>query len=98
MNHWLQSHSLPATIVKVTRAERCEGREPRYATLRRYEGRFTSIIAIFLSVALGGCSAQLVEPPQEQGTSRAIDEQDRKPSSIPTFTYRPGAGLIIEGR
>jgi hypothetical protein len=60
--------------------------------------RFKSVIAGFFFAALIGCSAQLVERPKEQEVSRAKQEEDRKPSSMPTFTYRPGAGLMIEGR
>jgi hypothetical protein len=55
------------------------------------------VIAVFLFTALIGC-AQLVERPKEQEVSRTKQEEDRKPSSTPTFTYRPGSGLMIEGR
>jgi hypothetical protein len=57
-----------------------------------------SVIAVLVFTALVGCSAQLVERPKEQDVGRAKQEEDRKPSSMPTFTYRPGAGLMIEGR
>jgi hypothetical protein len=60
--------------------------------------RFKSMIAVLLFTALTGCSAQLVERPKEQEASRAKLEEERRPSSMPTFTYRPGAGLMIEGR
>lgn len=60
--------------------------------------RFKSLIAGFLFAALIGCSAQLAEDPKEQEVSRTKQEEDRKPSPMPTFTYRPGAGLMIEGR
>ena len=60
--------------------------------------RFKSVIAALLFTSLIGCSAQLVERPKEQEASQAKQEQERKPSSMPTFTYRPGAGLMIEGR
>jgi gas vesicle protein len=60
--------------------------------------RIKSVIAGLLFTALIGCSAQLVERPKEQEVSRAKQEEERKPSSLPTFTYRPGAGLMIEGR
>jgi len=60
--------------------------------------RFKSVIAVLLFTALIGCSAQLVERPKEQEASRAKQEEERKLSSVPTFTYRPGAGLMIEGR
>jgi hypothetical protein len=60
--------------------------------------RFKSVISVLLFTALIGCSAQLVERPKEQDVSRAKQKEERKPSSMPTFTYRPGAGLMIEGR
>ena len=60
--------------------------------------RFKSVIAGFFFAALVGCSAPLAERPKEQEAGRAKQEEDRKPSSMPTFTYRPGAGLMIEGR
>jgi hypothetical protein len=60
--------------------------------------RLKWVIAVLLLTALIGCSAQLVERPKEQEASRAQQEEERKPSSMPTFTYRPGAGLMIEGR
>jgi hypothetical protein len=60
--------------------------------------RIKSVIAVLLFTALIGCSAQLVERPKEQEVSRAKQEEERKPSSMPTFTYRPSAGLMIEGR
>jgi hypothetical protein len=59
--------------------------------------RLQSVMGVFLFTAIIGCSAQLVEAPKGQEASRAKQEEDRKPSSIPTFTYRPGAGLMIEG-
>ena len=58
--------------------------------------RVKSGIGVFLFTAIIGCSAQLSEAPEGQEASRAKQEQDRKPSSMPTFTYRPGAGLMIE--
>ena len=60
--------------------------------------RFKLVIAVLVITALIGCSAQLVERPTDQDVSRAKQEEERKPSSMPTFTYRPGAGLMIEGR
>lgn len=60
--------------------------------------RFNSVIAVLVFTGLVGCSAQLGERPKEQEAGRAKQEEDRKPSSMPTFTYRPGAGLMIEGR
>ena len=60
--------------------------------------RVKSVIVVFLFTAIIGCSAQLLEGPNQQEASRVKQEEERKPSSIPTFTYRPGAGLMIEGR
>ena len=57
-----------------------------------------SAIVVVLFTAILGCSAQRVEAPKEQEASRAKQEEDRKPSSMPTFTYHPGAGMMIEGR
>jgi len=51
--------------------------------------RVNAVIVVFLFPAIIGCSAK-------QAASRAKQAEDRKPSSIPTFTYRPGAGLMIE--
>jgi len=59
--------------------------------------RFKSVIAVLLFTVLIGCSAQLVERPKEQEISGAKQEEKRKLSSMPTFTYRPGADLMIEG-
>jgi hypothetical protein len=50
------------------------------------------LIVVFLFTAIIGCSAKFVEDTKEQAASRAKQAEDRKPSSIPTFTYRPGAG------
>jgi hypothetical protein len=58
--------------------------------------RVESVMGVFLFTAIIGCSAQLPEAPKGQEASRAKQEEDRKPSSIPTFTYRPSAGLMIE--
>ena len=60
--------------------------------------RFNAVIAFVLFSALAGCSAQVVEYPKEQEASRGKQEENRKPSSMPTFTHRPGSGLMIEGR
>jgi hypothetical protein len=60
--------------------------------------RFTAVSVILLFNACIGCSAQVVERPKQQEASRPKQEEVRKSSSTPTFTYRPGAGLIIEGR
>jgi len=55
--------------------------------------------AIFLAVllALIGCGAQL-ERPDERVLAPSKEEQEQRQRSVPTFTYRPGAGLMIEGR
>ena len=58
--------------------------------------RVNSVIVGFLFTAIIGCSAKLVEGTKEQAATRAKQSEDRKPSSMPTFTYRPGAGLMIE--
>ena len=60
--------------------------------------RVNSVIVGFLFSTIIGCSAQLVKGTKEQAVSRAKQAEDRKPSSMPDFTYRPGAGLMIEGR
>jgi hypothetical protein len=77
--------------------ERIPARERRYRKLDLFPFS-KSVIASFLFAALIGCSVQRVERPKEQETSRAKQEEHPKPSSIPTFTYRPGVGLMIEGR
>ena len=60
--------------------------------------RVNSVIVGILFTAIIGCSAQSVQPLTEQEQIRGKQEEDRKSPSIPTFTYRPGAGLTIEGR
>jgi hypothetical protein len=59
--------------------------------------RIKSVIVDMLFTAIIGCSAQPVQPLTEQEQIRAKQEEDRNSPSIPTFTYRPGAGLTIEG-
>jgi len=59
--------------------------------------RVNSAILFLLFTAMIGCSAHLSEPRQEQEASRVKQEKDRNPSPMPAFTYRPGAGLFIEG-
>jgi hypothetical protein len=56
----------------------------------------SSILFVVLTVLIG-CSAQL-EPPQEQEPSRVEQKEEQSPASVPVFRYRPGAGLMIEGR
>lgn len=59
--------------------------------------RLNFVIMGFFLTEMIGCSAQLSEAPNGQEASRAKQEEDRKPSLSPSFTYRPGAGLMIEG-
>ena len=59
--------------------------------------RFKSLILFVVLTVLIGCSAQL-ESPQEQAPSRVEQKKEPRSPSMPTFSYRPGAGLMIEGR
>jgi hypothetical protein len=59
--------------------------------------RFKSLILLVVLSVLIGCSAHR-EPLQEQEPNRVEQKEKQKPSSVPTFRYRPGAGLMIEGR
>jgi outer membrane biogenesis lipoprotein LolB len=59
--------------------------------------RFKSAILFVVLTVLTGCTAQL-EAPQEQEPSPVEQKEEQKPPSAPTFRYRPGAGLMIEGR
>jgi hypothetical protein len=59
--------------------------------------RFKSSILFVVLTVLIGCSAQL-ESPQEQEPGGVEQKEEQRPSSVPTFRYRPGAGLMIEGR
>jgi PBP1b-binding outer membrane lipoprotein LpoB len=59
--------------------------------------RFKSAILFVVLTVLIGCSAQL-EPSQEQEPSPVEHKEEQKAPSAPTFRYRPGAGLMIEGR
>jgi hypothetical protein len=59
--------------------------------------RFNPSIWFGVLTVLIGCSAQL-GPPQEQEPNRVEQKKEQRPHSVPTFTYRPGAGLTIEGR
>jgi len=59
--------------------------------------RFGFAILFVVVTALVGCSAQ-VERPKEQALNRGEQKEEQRPPSVPTFTYRPGAGLMIEGR
>ncbi len=59
--------------------------------------RLKSAIWFVVLTVLTGCSAQL-ERPKEQDANRSKQNEEQRPPSVPTFTYRPGAGLMIEGR
>jgi hypothetical protein len=59
--------------------------------------RFTSAILFVVLTVLIGCSAQL-ERPEQQEPDRGKQKEEQRPPSVPTFRYRPGAGLMIEGR
>jgi hypothetical protein len=72
----------------------------RRALISKKEDRMVrfqpSILFVVLTV-LTGCSAQL-ERSKEQEPNRVEQKEEQTPSSVPTFRYRPGAGLTIEGR
>lgn len=53
-----------------------------------------SLLAVLLSLI--GCGAQL-ERQDERVLVPSKEEQEQRQRSAPTFTYRPGAGLMIEG-
>jgi hypothetical protein len=59
--------------------------------------RFKSVILFGVLTVFIGCSAQL-EPPQEQEPRRVEQKEEQTTLSVPAFRYRPGAGLMIEGR
>jgi hypothetical protein len=59
--------------------------------------RFKSSILFVVLTMLIGCSAQL-ERPEEQEPNRGEQKEEQRPPSVPAFRYRPGAGLMIEGR
>jgi hypothetical protein len=56
----------------------------------------TSFLLVVLAVSTG-CSAP-VERSKEQEPDRVEQKEEPRPSSVPAFRYRPGAGLTIEGR
>ena len=58
--------------------------------------RFKSAILLFALSALVGCSAPIERPEKPPETGRAKEKNEQRPS-MPTFTYRPGRGLMIEG-
>jgi hypothetical protein len=59
--------------------------------------RFNPSIWFVVLTLLNGCSVHL-EPPQQEAPSRVEQKEEQRPRSVPTFRYRPGAGLTIEGR
>jgi hypothetical protein len=61
------------------------------------EETMKSAILLAVLLALIGCGVD-IEPTDKQSMIPAKEEQEKKLSRVPTFTYRPGAGLIIEGR
>ena len=60
--------------------------------------RVKAVSVILLFTACTGCSTLHMERSKEEEASRPKQQEDRKSSTTPTFTYRPGAGLMIEGR
>ncbi len=59
--------------------------------------RFKSTILFVVVMVLIGCSAQL-ERPEGQEPNRGEQKEEQRTPSVSTFRYRPGAGLMIEGR
>jgi hypothetical protein len=59
--------------------------------------RVKSAISLGALLTLIGCGAE-VKRPDEQVLVPSKEEQEQRQRSMPTFTYRPGAGLMIEGR
>jgi len=57
--------------------------------------RFKSILLLLALSAFMGCAAQ-PEGPKKQEMNRAEQTEKQNPPT-PTVTYRPGAGLMIEG-
>jgi hypothetical protein len=53
-----------------------------------------AIIVAVLSAAMG-CSTQ-VKNAEEQAATDVKQKEQQRPSSVPSFSYRPGAGLMIE--
>ena len=58
--------------------------------------RFKSSILFIVLVVFIGCAA--IERPVEPETNPTEQKEKQRSPSVPTFTYRPGAGLMIEGR
>ena len=59
--------------------------------------QFKATILFVVLTVLTACSAQL-ERPEEQDADRGMQNEEQRRPSVPTFSYRPGAGLMIEGR
>jgi hypothetical protein len=59
--------------------------------------RLKSLVFFVVLTALMGCSAQL-ERAEEQVPTQGKQREEQRPASVPTFKYRPGAGLMIEGQ
>jgi hypothetical protein len=59
--------------------------------------RFKSAILFVALTVLVSCSVQR-ERPEEQEAKPGEQKEEKQPASFPTFRYRPGAGLTIEGR
>jgi hypothetical protein len=59
--------------------------------------RFKSLTLLIGLTVLIGCSPQL-ERPERQEFNRAEQKEEQRPASVPTFRYRAGSGLLIEGR
>ena len=57
--------------------------------------RFKSSILLIVLTGSVGCSA--IERPLEPQPNRPEQQEEQKSPSVPTFMYRPGAGLMIEG-
>ena len=58
--------------------------------------RFKLSMLFVVLVVFIGCGA--IERPVEPETNPAEQKEKQRSLSVPTFTYRPGAGLMIEGR
>src|SRR5262245_19018278 len=58
--------------------------------------RFKSSMSFVVLMVFIGCGA--IERPVEAETNQAEPKEKQRSLSVPTFIYRPGAGLMIEGR
>jgi outer membrane protein assembly factor BamE (lipoprotein component of BamABCDE complex) len=56
-----------------------------------------AMLFVVVLTALAGCSAQQ-ERSEEQEIKRGEQIEEKQPGSFPTFRYRPGAGVTVEGR